>query len=224
MPNSNALHMVCSRQAGATNSRITPHQPDLHPSWDMVLNNLCTRAVLLLPLLPKGLAITTSPAAAAKTSMQERGLGPLDSRKAHNGAVTCILPTQDGLHLLTAGNDDRMQLWNATHLHSQIVNYPHARNRARKARQCALTDDSRILFFPSGNGVQVYETLTGKLITSLAHGHYDAVNCCAYNADLEELYTGANDNRILAWHVAAAGLDFDDAADADNAEQDDWGD
>lgn len=169
-----------------------------------------------------GPSIITSPSVPSRASAVDSSRGVLDSRKAHNGAVSAILPTPDGLHVLTAGNDDRLQLWDAAHLHNRVVNYPHARSRAKRAKQCAVTDNSRLAFLPSGNGIQVYDVLSGRLLSSLAHGHYDLVNCCAYNADLEELYSGANDNRILAWQVSPPPDDAED--EAEGGEADDWGD
>ena len=36
---------------------------------------------------------------------------PAQHRQAHEGAVTAVVPTPDGLHLLTAGTDSRIRLW-----------------------------------------------------------------------------------------------------------------
>jgi WD40 repeat protein len=46
----------------------------------------------------------------------------------------------------------------------------------------------------------VYEVRTGKLIRKLL-GHMGAVNCCVYNAEAEELYSGGCDGQILIWRM-----------------------
>lgn len=36
---------------------------------------------------------------------------PAQHRQAHEGAVTAVVPTPDGLYCLTAGTDSRIRLW-----------------------------------------------------------------------------------------------------------------
>lgn len=51
---------------------------------------------------------------------------------AHDGRVTGILPTPDGLHWLTAGTDNRLRLWDAHHYYHLLVNYPQTFNSSMK--------------------------------------------------------------------------------------------
>jgi len=51
---------------------------------------------------------------------------------AHDGRVTGILPTPDGLHWLTAGTDNRLRLWDARHNYHLLVNYPQTFNSSMK--------------------------------------------------------------------------------------------
>ena len=51
---------------------------------------------------------------------------------AHDGRVTGILPTPDGLHWLTAGTDNRLRLWDAQHNYHLLVNYPQTFNSSMK--------------------------------------------------------------------------------------------
>lgn len=51
---------------------------------------------------------------------------------AHNGRVTGILPTPDGLHWLTAGTDNKLRLWDAQHNYHLLVNYPQTFNSSMK--------------------------------------------------------------------------------------------
>lgn len=51
---------------------------------------------------------------------------------AHDGRVTGILPTPDGLHWLTAGTDNRLRLWDTRHNYHLLVNYPQTFNSSMK--------------------------------------------------------------------------------------------
>ncbi len=75
--------------------------------------------------------------------------------RAHQGAVTAVVPTPDGLHLLTAGTDSRLRLWDATHWHRQPAGYADTFNHASRARQLAVTQDGGVVFHPTGSSVQV---------------------------------------------------------------------
>lgn len=70
---------------------------------------------------------------------------------AHDGRVTGILPTPDGLHWLTAGTDNRLRLWDARHNYHLLVNYPQTFNSSMKVSHavthtsnyaCPSTDQS----------------------------------------------------------------------------------
>lgn len=57
---------------------------------------------------------------------------------AHDGRVTGILPTPDGLHWLTAGTDNRLRLWDARHYYHLLVNYPQTFNSSMKVCSTAM--------------------------------------------------------------------------------------
>ena len=61
---------------------------------------------------------------------------------AHDGRVTGILPTPDGLHWLTAGTDNRLRLWDARHNYHLLVNYPQTFNSSMKVSR-AVTHTSK---------------------------------------------------------------------------------
>lgn len=50
-------------------------------------------------------------------------------------------------------------------------------------------------FYPT---IQVISLADGKIVSSLL-GHYAVVNCCAYRAPYQELYSGGYDNAVLCW-------------------------
>ncbi|GIL81929.1 hypothetical protein Vretifemale_10690 [Volvox reticuliferus] len=121
--------------------------------------------------------------------------------RAHNGAVTCVLPCPDAASLITAGTDGRMRLWDAQYRYNKLIGYEGTHNRALRGRQLALTDDGRIVFYPSGTSLNVYEVETGRMLASVQGLHTESINCCAFNPSLHELYTGANDYKIRAWSI-----------------------
>lgn len=59
-----------------------------------------------------------------------------------------------------------------------LVNYPSAFNRSLRARQLSVSEDSRMLFHPSGSAVQVYDVDSGRLLRTLQGAHFDTVNTC----------------------------------------------
>ncbi|KAL3160881.1 hypothetical protein ABBQ38_009274 [Trebouxia sp. C0009 RCD-2024] len=139
---------------------------------------------------------------------------------AHDGRVTGILPTPDGLHWLTAGTDNRLRLWDAQHNYHLLVNYPQTFNSSMKARQLAVAGEEDVIFHPSGGIIQCLHRLTGQKLGTL-RGHLDTVNCCCYNSYQQELYSGGNDCNIIVW-AAPAPLEVVEGLDTDD--QDAWSD
>jgi DNA excision repair protein ERCC-8 len=141
--------------------------------------------------------------------------------KSHESGITGVIPTPDGLFWLSAGNDDRVRLWNtATHRH-ELVHYNDTFNRASNPRQIAVSDDGNALFHPSGSAVQVFDVHSGSTAATLAGGHFESVNCCLWNGVQEELYTGSNDHNIVVWAPKEAGM-VDLGGEGDD--QDAWSD
>lgn len=119
--------------------------------------------------------------------------------QAHLQGVTGLLPTPDGLHWISAGNDDQIRLWDSSNYCNKLVNYPKAFNRAIKPRQLSISDCSQALFHPSGSSIQVFEICSGSEIARLTGGHFESINACLWNPSQQELYTGAGDCAIVVW-------------------------
>ena len=66
-----------------------------------------------------------------------------------------------------------------------LVNYPNTFNSANKARQIAVSDDSQLLFHPSGSVIQVFHVQAGGLHKLLRGAHFDTINCCIWNSELQ---------------------------------------
>ncbi|XP_008172702.1 DNA excision repair protein ERCC-8 isoform X4 [Chrysemys picta bellii] len=119
---------------------------------------------------------------------------------AHNGRVNGLCFTSDGLHLLTIGTDDRMRLWNSSSGENTLVNYGKVCNESRKGLKFTTSTgcDPEFAFVPYGSTIAVYTIYSGELITML-RGHYNTVDCCVFQPNFQELYSGSKDCNILAW-------------------------
>lgn len=77
------------------------------------------------------------------------------SSLAHEGPVTSILATLDGLNVVTSGSDNRVRLWDSEYLHNQLVHYAATYNRGSYPKRLSSTPDGRFFFYPRGDDVQV---------------------------------------------------------------------
>ena len=140
--------------------------------------------------------------------------------KAHENGITGVTPTPDGLFWLSAGNDDKVRLWETAQHRHELVHYNESYNRASKPRQIAVSEDSKVLFHPSGSAVQVFEVVSGRSVATLGSGHFESINCCVWNEVEQELYTGSNDHHIVAWAPKGIGTRFDGLAGDDGGDGD----
>uniref|UniRef100_A0A8C5QKW3 DNA excision repair protein ERCC-8 n=1 Tax=Leptobrachium leishanense TaxID=445787 RepID=A0A8C5QKW3_9ANUR len=119
---------------------------------------------------------------------------------AHNGRVNGLCFTSDGLHLLTVGTDDRMRLWNSASGVNTLVNYGKVCNDSRKSVKFTVSEGCSpdFVFVPCDGTIALYTIYSGEKI-SVLRGHYDNVDCCVFQPQLQELYSGGKDCNVLAW-------------------------
>lgn len=121
------------------------------------------------------------------------------SKTAHNGHINALCFTSNGLHLLSYATDHRLRLWDVTTGVNTLVNYGRIQNSYNKGVEIAVSSTSEELaFLPSASNIKVVEVQTGKHVTVLK-GHYHNVNCCSFERDYQEVYSGSNDTYILVW-------------------------
>jgi WD domain, G-beta repeat len=105
------------------------------------------------PPQPATLAQGLDEHAAAARAAQEAAAAPGGSevlkavpghQQAHQGAVTGLLQTPDGLNWVSAGADNAIRLWDAQTWHNCLVRYPEAFNSARSARQIAVDESCQV--------------------------------------------------------------------------------
>ncbi|XP_044302245.1 DNA excision repair protein ERCC-8 isoform X2 [Varanus komodoensis] len=133
---------------------------------------------------------------------------------AHNGRVNGLCFTNDGLHLLTLGTDDRMRLWNSSTGENTLVNYGKVCNESRKGLKFTVSRgcSPEFAFVPCGNTVAIYTIYSGELI-SVLRGHYNSVDCCVFQPDFQELYSSGRDSNILTWVPSLRQPEPDDTSD-----------
>lgn len=119
---------------------------------------------------------------------------------AHNGRVNGLCFTSDGLHLLTTGTDDRMRLWNSASGENTLVNYGKVCNESMKGLKFTVSSgcSPEFVFVPYSSTIAVYTLYSGELVTML-RGHYSNVDCCVFQSNFQELYSGSKDCNVLAW-------------------------
>eukprot|EP00878_Enallax_costatus_P021271 GHUV01022514.1.p1 GENE.GHUV01022514.1~~GHUV01022514.1.p1 ORF type:complete len:430 (+),score=57.87 GHUV01022514.1:30-1319(+) len=75
---------------------------------------------------------------------------------AHEGPVTGIVATADGLNLVTAAADNRVRLWDSQYHHNRLVHFANTYNRGAYPKRLSSTSDGRYLFYPRGDDIQVW--------------------------------------------------------------------
>ena len=140
-------------------------------------------------------------AAGGDGPQQPQAVNVGDNRRlyAHDGAITALAATPDALHYLSAGADSRVRLWDSwTHRH-QLLHYPGTVHRGSRGKRLAISADGRYFFHPAALSIQVFETLSGRLVRELRHGHFQPITACCCNHLLGEMYSAALDGTIVAW-------------------------
>ncbi|KAK8803615.1 hypothetical protein WA158_001309 [Blastocystis sp. Blastoise] len=116
--------------------------------------------------------------------------------------VMSVRYTQDGLFLITVSQKGEIKIWDNTT--GKIVPLYIASHNSWEGGYIQLDTygycGNNYLFYPDGNKgtISIYSLDTGKLMNCLS-GHLDAVTCCAFRPDFNELYSGSRDGNILRY-------------------------
>ncbi|XP_045157831.2 DNA excision repair protein ERCC-8-like [Mercenaria mercenaria] len=118
---------------------------------------------------------------------------------AHSRPVTGLQFSADGLHLVSCGLDNKVQVW-CTRTGRNMNLKISVPNSGTRTAQFAISQGSTpdLIFMPNGKSIDAYDICTGERQYTL-HGHFRQVNCCYYHPDFHELYSGGGDRNILVW-------------------------
>jgi len=140
--------------------------------------------------------------------------------KAHSGPVNGLVWTDDGRHLVTAGLDERIRVWDMTTGANTLASFgPTVKNSHLStllpliAPSTLVPPKKDVLFFPSEREVLVYELFEGRLLkrlrtpammggASTGGGQRNLKNrttALAWRAHDVELYSAHADGSIRAW-------------------------
>ncbi len=185
--------------------------------WDIRRAASCLRALdsndtvderrRLAPSDPKRAARTSGSSQATTMAGASRELAmPL----AHTGAVTSVLYVANGLMILSAGRDHRMRLWHAGTGANMLVHYADTFNTARGMKQIGASTvgggtESVRAYFPSTEGLAVYDLLLGKKVAE-HKAHIGEVTCCVASQADARVFSGGADHVVHAWTPPPCGL------------------
>ncbi|GEQ72344.1 hypothetical protein JCM33374_g6031 [Metschnikowia sp. JCM 33374] len=152
-----------------------------------------------------------------KTNIRSASLDALNlgssSVKAHSGPVNALVWDELGHVLYTAGNDDKIRVWDMSASHApplnRLVNFgPLTRNKYLQTLPLVLSPKNETevqhLFFASDNGdVLVFRAVDGKLVSRLQRsGSKSSARTAsiAYAGPYSATYfCGTMDGEIVAW-------------------------
>uniref|UniRef100_A0A2C9KEL2 DNA excision repair protein ERCC-8 n=1 Tax=Biomphalaria glabrata TaxID=6526 RepID=A0A2C9KEL2_BIOGL len=119
----------------------------------------------------------------------------------HDGSVNGLHFTGDGLHLATVGTDQKFFLWNVYTGKKLPMNFPALSHIKRRCIKFYLTKggSDNHAFIPTGSSISTFSLSLPSSKSKHLYGHYNSVNCCTYHEQGNQLISGGNDQKILAW-------------------------
>jgi len=177
--------------------------------------------------------------------MGEDGLGkgarPRERGKAHVGAVNGVVWTDSGDHIVTAGHDERVRVWDAatganalSHFGPMIKNTHLSTLLPLIAPSNMVPQGKQIMFFPNEREILVFDLFEGTLLKRLrapgvavaqAQGNAgqrnikNRVTSLAWRAGNVEMYSAHSDGVIRAWMPRTREeAEIDEEADAEDGD------
>jgi len=150
-----------------------------------------------------------------------RGARPQEWRKAHAGPVNGVVWVEDGKHVVTAGHDERVRVWDIITGANTLANFGALiRNRHLSTLlplvvpKGLVVSGQDVLFYPNEQEILMYEVFDGRLLKRLRApglaqaGHRGStrrrnissrVTALAWRAHSIELYSAHSDGQIQSW-------------------------
>ncbi|KZM20954.1 uncharacterized protein EKO05_0008445 [Ascochyta rabiei] len=156
---------------------------------------------------------------------------PHGQAQAHRGAVNGLVWTEDGRHLVSAGHDQRIRVWDTLTYANTLANFGPAVKNSGLAPVIPvlpprhyLPAHSDVLFYPNAHEILFYELFDGKLLRRMRQPETQKraadvatnastksttttssrITSLAWRAHDVELYSAHADGRICAWRPRTA--------------------
>lgn len=124
---------------------------------------------------------------------------------SHNGAVTGLQYSPDGLYLMSYGVDRRLHLWDLSTGKHTFKNFGFTQQAIRTNHNFCFSNDGRYVFSSSGSRqVRVHAVDSGECISTL-RGHFDVPTSMDFNPITGDLFTAGADAAIIAWSDSPKG-------------------
>ncbi|KAI5953283.1 hypothetical protein KGF54_002654 [Candida jiufengensis] len=159
-----------------------------------------------------------------------------NSIKAHSGPVNGLVWEESGTILYTAGNDDKVRVWDMVSTSyppiNKLINFgPLTRNKYPQTIPILLNPKGetnlQYLLFPSENGeILIYRTIDGKLVNRLSRKGTKNIgrttSMCNGGPFTAKYFAGTNDGEIIQWSPFWEKIDIEDFIinDNENGEED----
>jgi WD40 repeat protein/nucleoside phosphorylase len=124
-----------------------------------------------------------------------RGSSQLRLITGHTSGVESCAWSPDSTHLLSAGMDGSLRVWDAA-IGEQLLNL---QGHTGWVNSCAWSPDgTRLLSAGSDKRLRVWDATTGEQLLNL-QGHTDEVNSCAWSPDSTRLLSAGSDKSLRVW-------------------------
>lgn len=146
---------------------------------------------------------------------------PMDKAKAHNGAVNGISWTEDGAYLISAGQDEKVRVWDTSTGANTLASFGPTLKNAHLSNLPLLTSPSLmtspgkdVLYYPNEQEILVFELHEGKLLKRLKvsgpniaavrsrtgeRNIRNRVTSLAWKSVVDGIYSGHSDGQIRVW-------------------------
>ncbi|OCK82455.1 WD40 repeat-like protein [Lepidopterella palustris CBS 459.81] len=144
--------------------------------------------------------------------------------KAHAGAVNGLVWTEDGRHLVSAGHDERVRVWDTTTGANTLASFgPLVRNSHLSslipllAPSALVPAEKDVMFYPNEHEILMYELFEGEMVKRLRRPSRPAggargggrnvrnrITALAWRAHDVEFYSAHSDGSIGAWMPRSA--------------------